>query len=324
MNKELEQVVIEATESKEIIDLTVIQDLWSGYGQILRVSLAGGALTNVVVKYIQIPQNQSHPRGWNSQTSQERKIRSYQVELNWYDKYSQYCKSDCIVPQSLYSAPIEGGSILILEDLKYIGYPIIQKDIDWTGVQTCIRWLANFHAKFLGHKAEGLWQEGTYWHLATRPEELQALKAGPLKDSASLIANKLSASPFQTLVHGDAKLANFCFSEDCLKVAAVDFQYVGAGCGMKDLAYFVGSCIDDNDCETLENDILDLYFSTLKAAVDDSDLKLSSKDLESDWRYLYDFAWADFQRFLRGWSPDHWKINSYSDRKIQNAIEKLG
>ena len=107
MNKELEQVVIEATESKEIIDLTVIQDLWSGYGQILRVSLAGGALTNVVVKYIQIPQNQSHPRGWNSQTSQERKIRSYQVELNWYDKYSQYCKSDCIVPQSclLYTSP---------------------------------------------------------------------------------------------------------------------------------------------------------------------------------------------------------------------------
>jgi len=45
-------------------------------------------------------------------------------------------------------------------------------------------------------------------------------------------------------VHGDAKLANFCFSRDGKKVAAVDFQYVDGGCGMKDLSrIIVGSSI---------------------------------------------------------------------------------
>lgn len=36
---------------------------------------------------------------------------------------------------------------------------------------------------------------------------------------------------FQTFVHGDAKLANFCFGSN--NVAAVDFQYVGKGIGVK-------------------------------------------------------------------------------------------
>ena len=40
-------------------------------------------------------------------------------------------------------------------------------------------------------------------------------------------------------------------------VAAVDFQYVGAGCGMKDVAYLLGSCLDDKGHEALEADLLD-------------------------------------------------------------------
>ena len=43
------------------------------------------------------------------------------------------------------------------------------------------------------------------------------------------------------LAHGDAKVANFCFTNDQHAVAAVDFQYVGGGIGTQDVIYFLGS-----------------------------------------------------------------------------------
>lgn len=83
-----------------------------------------------------------------------------------------------------------------------------------------------------------LWKQGTYWHLSTRPEELAKMLDSPLKQHASHIDEKLDECSFKTIVHGDAKLANFCFTKSGTKSAAVDFQYVGGGCGMKDVAYF--------------------------------------------------------------------------------------
>ena len=84
-----------------------------------------------------------------------------------------------------------------------------------------------------------------------------------LKGSAAAIDRILKDCQYQTLVHGDAKLANFCFSRDGSQVAAVDFQYVGGGCGMKDLAYFVGSCFRDDESAKMERVILDFYFAEI-------------------------------------------------------------
>lgn len=70
----------------------------------------------------------------------------------------------------------------------------------------------------------------------TRPDELSAMKPSHLKGAAEAIDSKLNQCKFQTIVHGDAKVANFCFTPDSKSIAAVDFQYVGSGCGMKDVA----------------------------------------------------------------------------------------
>ncbi len=75
---------------------------------------------------------------------------------------------------------------------------------------------------------------------------------------------------FKLVVHGDAKLANFCFTPTRDAVAAVDFQYVGFGCGMKDVAYFISSCMNEYQAEQLEEDILNYYFQRLKSLLDDS------------------------------------------------------
>ena len=145
------------------------------------------------------------------------------------------------------------------------------------------------------------------------------MPAGRLKDAAAEIDSVLSQATFKTIVHGDAKLANFCFSE-AGAVAAVDFQYVGGGCGMKDVAYFVSSCFGDAECEAREDELLGLYFDQLRNAIGDNGL---SGAVESEWRSLYPFAWADFYRFLAGWSPGHWKIHGYSQRQMETALERL-
>ena len=52
-----------------------------------------------------------------------------------------------------------------------------------------------------------------------------------------------------------------------------------------------------------------------------TDLDLDA--LECDWRALYPVAWTDFHRFLKGWSPGHWKINGYSERLARQVVASL-
>lgn len=243
--------------------------------------------------------------------------------MAWYKEYSNNCNDGCRVPKCLALEWQGDEFLMVLEDLDAAGYPKRKSSVSWNEMKTCLSWLANFHAVFIGEKPDNLWKQGTYWHLDTRPDELKVLSDVPLKNAAGRIDQKLKQARFKTFVHGDAKLANFCFSPDGTNVAAVDFQYVGGGCGMKDVAYFVGSCLNEDECESYESDILNFYFKELRGA-----LKIQQKDIDADimereWRSLYPVAWTDFHRFLKGWSPDHWKINSYSEGLARHVIEEL-
>jgi thiamine kinase-like enzyme len=213
--------------------------------------------------------------------------------------------------------------LMVMEDLDASGFSGRLSSVNWKNMQACISWLAHFHATFINQKPDKLWEVGTYWHLDTRPDELKIMDDEKLKKAAPPIDRLLRNGQYQTLVHGDAKLANFCFSEDGNKVAAVDFQYVGGGCGMKDLAYFVGSCLYEEDCEAMESQILNFYFSELKLATEKKQPSINFDELEKEWRELYPVAWTDFHRFLKGWSPDHWKINSYSERLSREVLNSL-
>jgi hypothetical protein len=68
-----------------------------------------------------------------------------------------------------------GEIVLVLEDLDAAGFPGRRTAADETRMRACLHWLAHFHATFIGEPPEGLWPTGTYWHLATRPDELEAL-----------------------------------------------------------------------------------------------------------------------------------------------------
>lgn len=330
------KIILAATGAQSIEKSTVIQSLWSGYGQIERLELGGGTHPSVILKHIKLPDAGKHPRGWNTNFSHQRKIRSYQVEAHWYQHYAAHCNNDCVVPVCLAVEALENETVLILTDLDAAGFNIRKNSVETQDIHACLDWLASFHASFLGSKADGLWECGTYWHLDTRPDELAALNDRALRQAAPLIDQKLRQSHYQTLVHGDAKLANFCFQPNTInstetskaphskhRVAAVDFQYIGRGCGMKDVAYFIGSCLNEIECETMEGQLLDYYFSVLVEQVAHKKLNLNPVDLENEWRELYPVAWADFHRFIKGWSPGHWKINSYSERLTTAVIKDL-
>ncbi len=315
--------VCSAVGARSVVSAEVIQSLWSGYGEILRVALDGGAVPSVIVKRIRFEEPKAHPRGWNSNDGHARKIRSYEVEMAWYQGWSGRCGPGCRVPKFLAGDRHENGFLIVLEDLDMVGYTKRLQRVYGAEVEVCLSWLACFHARFMGEPPERLWEVGTYWHLDTRKEELEALGDQRLKDGALKIDRILKNTRYQTLVHGDAKVANFCFSEDGGKVAAVDFQYVGGGCGVKDVAYFLGSCLDDESCEKEGGQFLDCYFEFLRKELKANRPSINPEAVEAEWRELFRFAWTDFYRFLKGWCPGHPKINAYSERLAVEVLETI-
>ena len=322
MNSNFKEYLLKTTKSSACLELEVIQALWSGYGKISRYQLMDSSFETVVVKFIALNQSSEHPRGWDSQFGHNRKVKSYEVETHWYENWAQLCTDKCTVPSFLGSYSETKDQWIILEDLNK-NFPLRKYQLAFSEVKVCLKWLANFHATFLRKAPTGLWEVGTYWHLETRPDELKKIEHKALKSKAHLIDKVLNQCQYQTIVHGDAKLANFCFSEDGKSVAAVDFQYVGGGCGMKDVAYFLGSCLSSSECEMYEQELLNFYFTAFKKALQSSTINVDLEALEKEWRRLYPIACTDFTRFLLGWMPSHQKVNDYHLGLMNLTLDSL-
>lgn len=329
MDNNCEALIKKTLHASHVSKGAVIQALWSGYGEVYRANLTGAAVPSVIVKHINPRQQDgSHPRGWHSDVSVNRKMKSYEVEQTWYEHYAQHCNDHCKVPTCYAIYGDEEQRWIVMEDLDSSGYPNRFSRLRPDQCVRCLAWLAQFHALFLHTKSDDLWPVGTYWHLATRQQEWHACGDAELKDRAEALDTLLNHCRYQTLVHGDAKVANFCFAEENSKlgVAAVDFQYTGGGCGIKDIAYFLGSCLNNHDCHTNASPLLDCYFELLKKACRQRTHPIVGADflaIEMEWRDLYPVAWADFHRFLAGWSPDHQKINDYARLQTRIALDRV-
>lgn len=349
----LYQKIANSLGCNEVVDIQVIQRLWGGYGELVRLVFVknnSASMNSVIVKHVVLPDKAEHPKGWNTKLSHQRKVHSYQVETKWYQSFTQQWDERCPIPTGLHCELEENEWLIVMQDLADIGFPLTsQFDVfaAFDVVETedtqserasgytleehkqrdaCLKWLANFHAKHINvdqEQSASLWQVGTYWHLDTRPDELNTLTDLPLKNQAKHIDHLLKKCPYPTLVHGDAKLANFCFDSEIQNAAAVDFQYVGHGCAMKDVALFMSSAVRPQDCAELESQVLDIYFRHLKEALAYYQPQLSFYEVESAWRPMFYVAWADFQRFVKGWSPEHWKINPYTEQLTLRVLTQL-
>ncbi len=308
--------IAEATSAQRARKGERIQSLWSGYGEIFRVHLIGAATESVIVKWVAPPADARADA-----VSHRRKVRSYHVETAWYRTRAGQCDEACRVPR-LMAAQVTGDRwLLVLEDLDAAGFAERRRSPKAPEIDACLAWLAAFHGRFLGAAPEGLWKVGTYWHLATRPDELAVIADAALREAAPALDRQLRGATFQTTVHGDAKPANFCFARGGRAVAAVDFQYVGGGCGIKDVAYLLAS--PDRHDAAAEQRHLDGYFAQLRAAVAARDPSVDVEALEREWRALYPIACADYYRFLAGWAPVHWRSESHGQRVVREVLRTL-
>ncbi|MFT3697821.1 MAG: phosphotransferase [Kofleriaceae bacterium] len=261
--------ICEVMRARSARQVARVQQLWGGYGEIVRIALEGADVPTVIVKRV------SPPDGQADSISDARKRRSYTIEHVFYREYAP--RSTARVARLYAQRPGE----LVLEDLD-AEFPVRRDPARGRALDACLAWLATFHARFMNDPAVGLWPEGTYWHLATRLDELAIERT-----RAESLDRALASATHQTILHGDAKEANFCFARDERSCAAVDFQYTGRGCGMKDVAYLLHGYPDSH---------LDTYFHFLREAAPPN-----VAAIEREWRALFPIAQQDFARFVAGW-----------------------
>ena len=66
MKTPINDLILRCTGADKITGSSLIQSLWSGYGEIRRVKLRGGVTPSVIVKHVQPPTQAKQPRGWNT------------------------------------------------------------------------------------------------------------------------------------------------------------------------------------------------------------------------------------------------------------------
>ena len=292
--------VLETTGAERVTRTERIQSLWGGYGDLLRVHLHKSSDASVVVKWAKPPARAKD----TSDVAHRRKCRSYDVELAFYRSFASLCDDRCRVARCLgsWQSDADHEWILVLEDLDAAGFSRRDRRPRAGDLTSCLAWLASFHARFVGHAPTDLWPVGSYWHLETRRHEL--VTHSP-KDQmhralahAEALDGRLRECRYQTFVHGDAKPANFCFSRagSPSRVAAVDFQYVGGGPGIVDVAYLLhGSSRAEHHPAVVT------YFDHLRAALARHAPTVGASSLEAEWRDLLPVAISDFERFLAYW-----------------------
>jgi len=227
------------------------------------------------------------PIGDRQKVDFNRKKQSYEIELSWY-------KSLHMIKQVRLPALIDShanGLIYAIEDLSQDSFTPV-KQISLELLKSILKALASFHATFLDIE-NPFWKVGGYWSLDKRLFEWQSMPNQNLKNQAQSIDHQLNTAKYQTIIHGDFKLANI-LHDDKHNIAFVDFQYPGAGVGVKDLVTLFASIPDENYILHQE-ELIDYYFNELRKH------PKCSEELEQEWRSLYPVAWADYLRFLDGW-----------------------
>ncbi|KAF2170261.1 hypothetical protein M409DRAFT_64585 [Zasmidium cellare ATCC 36951] len=198
------------------------------------------------------------------------------------------------------------------------------------------------------HRRDGLWLNGGYTYLATRQKEYKSLREDtssewssalctPVPESetglsmAELVAQILSPSvhsspsspiqQYETLIHGDVKSENLFTTTSGSKVAFFDFQYVGLGLGVCDLAKLFTCSVPESlltsqipshlDMQEGERQLLEYYRDALEGI---SGRKYPWEDLVMHWKT----AIVDWHRFQVSWGQ--WGNSEWLEARVRHIL----
>ncbi len=295
-----------------------VQSLWAGYGSIYAVETAGSNDDRLIVKHFTPP---AHRRIGDDSEDHRRKLRSYSVERVFYERLSRkLIDAGCIVPECLGCIEGDDGSIaIVMRDLgaRYGRYDVRRGNcLTIEEGKRLLSYLARFHAVFWNVRLpEGLWEEGCFWQLGTRMDELPHLdnswrRWGLDRAMAMEIHERVVHLPHRTILHGDAKAANFFWFKD--HVGGYDLQYTGGGSPMRDIAYMLGCSMQEHLISAHEEALLRHYHGELTS--------LLSPEHAADYTFekmqeAYDLCVTDLVRFMCG--SRWWGNTSYLETKAR-------
>lgn len=203
-----------------------------------------------------------------------------------------------------------------------------------------------------------LWLNGGYTYLATRAKEYQSLardgysewsaafcqpgqgyKREPGSSVAEMAAKFLTPTgrPFESYIHGDVKSENLFTTAQGDRVAFYDFQYVGLGLGVCDLAKLFTCSVplemltgseerglpEALPMEEGERSLMEMYRQTLLATVrgDRDDMRLPYDDKEMFLRH-WETALVDWCRFQASWG--FWGNTEWLEARVRSILADEG
>eukprot|EP00241_Pyramimonas_parkeae_P005453 CAMPEP_0114239462 /NCGR_PEP_ID=MMETSP0058-20121206/8480_1 /TAXON_ID=36894 /ORGANISM="Pyramimonas parkeae, CCMP726" /LENGTH=348 /DNA_ID=CAMNT_0001351659 /DNA_START=278 /DNA_END=1324 /DNA_ORIENTATION=- len=298
-----------------------LQSLWAGYGSVasLTATLKSGGTQALIVKRVDPPREAD-----SGSLGDARKLRSYQVEGSFYKHLAPgVIQAGVCVAETLDLQKEDNRMMLLMTDLTR-DFPCQVGSMNVEQAKAAAEWLAGFHAHFWERpRAEGVWEQGGYWYLDTRPDEFEAIGSewNRLKAAAKAINWRVKggdSNRFRTLIHGDFKAANILHSSDGKRCAAYDFQYVGEGYGVRDMVMLLHSSLQRKTVPS-EEEILKHYHQCLCRILGHE--KAKGYDFDTMMMH-YDICVADYVRFMAGWG--FWGTDSsWTADKASAVLDKL-
>jgi hypothetical protein len=346
------------------VESRVVARLWGGMGSVhrLALTLAGPAMSvPIIVKRVELPAR-------CSSIGDKRKEQSYLHEINFYSQghAAALIRAGAQVPAPLLTSHVGARMTIAMTELpgQSVG------GLNEAQTEAMLRWLALLHAMYWGPRADaavtpvptgapqsdgggGLQQQGCYWYLDTRPDELASMSRagweGRLKRAAAAIDARLKADGFMTACHGDAKAANMLFcrrggaaagggggdgarlgdgalgtaeeeggEEGEWEVLMYDMQYIGRGSAAKDLAYVL-TCASSCGEPAFAQRMLGFYHSALAAALHARG-EAPPPPLEQ-LRDSYDLSCCDLGRWMAGWG--WWGHDDALQETVRAVLQRL-
>ncbi|TXC85133.1 phosphotransferase [Luteibaculum oceani] len=293
----LKQFVIEKFGDQALATLERRKTLWADYGCLYALQGQGKKL---VLKHYQWPEEDSI-QDEAQRFAVARKRSSFRNELIWYRDMPMAQQAG--IPLAYGFEENNREIIIVLDDLESMGFVCNPQPLRSHHVKACLEFLVDFHIRNLNVNEA---HKGGYWHLETRPFEFDKMEGGFFKDNAQTWDQTIKNAQFKTIIHGDAKPANYALNNDN-NVIAYDFQYWGQGIGTQDLVcYLYSICENQKDWTSYTN----LYFDLLQQQMEFFEVE-GGKEIVKEWKAMVEVCKNDYQRFLLGWNPDHYKVSRY-------------